>query len=292
MMAAINKKETSMKLLRYGPAGQERPGLLDQDGNIRDLSSVVHDIDGEAISPAGLQRLQSLGIDSLPVVPGNPRLGVPLGQVGKFVAIGLNYSDHAKESNMPIPAEPIVFMKATTCLSGPNDDVIKPKKSTKLDWEVEIGIVIGVKAQSVSEAAALRYVSGYCLVNDVSERHFQLERGGTWDKGKSFDTFGPVGPYLVTQDEVGDVQNLGMWLDVNGVRMQVGNTNTMIFSCAQIVSYVSEVMTLMPGDIITTGTPPGVGMGMKPPRFLEVGDVMTLGIDKLGEQSQRVVAYR
>jgi 2,4-diketo-3-deoxy-L-fuconate hydrolase len=280
-----------MKLLRYGPPGQERPGILDSEGKIRDLSGVLQDVEGEALSPAGLARLQRLDPHSLPVVPGNPRLGAPVGRVGKFVAIGLNFTDHAKEANMPIPSEPIVFMKATTCLCGPNDDVIKPKKSTKLDWEVEIGIVVGSKAQSVSEADALNYVAGYCLVNDVSERNYQLERGGTWDKGKSFDTFGPVGPHLVTSDEVGDPQNLGMWLDVNGVRMQTGNTKTMIFSCAQIVSYVSEVMTLLPGDIITTGTPPGVGMGMKPPRFLEVGDVMTLGIDKLGEQSQRIVAY-
>jgi 2,4-diketo-3-deoxy-L-fuconate hydrolase len=280
-----------MKLLRYGPSGQERPGVLDAEGNIRDLSGVLQDLDGEAISPAGLARLQSLDLHTLPVVPGNPRLGVPVGRVGKFVAIGLNFTDHAKEANMPIPSEPIVFMKATTCLCGPNDEVIKPKKSTKLDWEVEIGIVIGSKAQSVSEADALNYVAGYCLINDVSERDYQLERGGTWDKGKSFDTFGPVGPYMVTSEEVGDPQELGMWLDVNGVRMQTGNTKTMIFSCAQIVSYVSEVMTLLPGDVITTGTPPGVGMGMKPPRFLEVGDVMTLGIDKLGEQSQRIVAF-
>jgi 2-keto-4-pentenoate hydratase/2-oxohepta-3-ene-1,7-dioic acid hydratase in catechol pathway len=280
-----------MKLLRYGPSGQERPGVLDAEGKIRDLSGVLQDIDGEAISPAGLERLRHLDLRTLPIVPDNPRLGVPVGRVGKFVAIGLNFTDHAKEANMPIPTEPIVFMKATTCLCGPNDDVIKPRKSTKLDWEVEIGIVIGCKAQDVSEADALDCIAGYCLVNDVSERNYQLERGGTWDKGKSFDTFGPVGPYLVTSDEVGDPQNLDMWLDVNGVRMQAGNTKTMIFSCARIVSYVSEVMTLLPGDIITTGTPPGVGMGMKPPRFLEVGDVMTLGIDKLGEQSQRIVAY-
>ena len=280
-----------MKLLRFGPPGHERPGTLDADGKIRDLSSVVRDIDGEALSPAGLKRLQGIDIRTLPVVPGAPRLGVPVAAVGKFVAIGLNYSDHAKESNMAIPTEPVVFMKATTCLSGPYDDVIKPKRSTKLDWEVEIGIVIGTIARSVSAADALDFVAGYCLVNDVSERNFQLERGGSWDKGKSFDTFGPVGPWVVTRDEVGDVQDLGMWLDVNGTRMQTGNTRTMIFSCAQIVSYVSEVMTLLPGDIVTTGTPPGVGAGMKPPRFLNAGDVMSLGIDKLGEQRQRVVAY-
>lgn len=242
-------------------------------------------------SPAALARLRSVDTDQLPLVGNSPRIGVPVAQVGKFIGIGLNYSDHARESNMPIPSEPIVFMKATTCLSGPFDDVIKPKRSTKLDWEVELGIVIGSRAQSVSEAEALTYVAGYCLVNDVSERNFQLERGGTWDKGKSFDTFGPVGPYLVTPDETGDVQSLGMWLDVNGERMQVGTTGTMIFSCAQLVSYVSEVMTLMPGDIITTGTPPGVGMGMKPPRYLSVGDTVSLGIDKLGSQRQRIVAY-
>lgn len=280
-----------MKLLRYGPAGQERPGVLDSNGKIRDLSGVLQDFDSEALSPEWFGRLQGLDLQALPIVPGNPRLGVPIRQIGKFVAIGLNFTDHAKEANMPIPTEPIVFMKATTCLCGPNDDVIKPKKSTKLDWEVEIGIVIGSKAQNVTELDAPRHIAGYCLVNDVSERNYQLERGGTWDKGKSFDTFGPVGPYFVTPDEVGDPQDLGMWLNVNGVRMQTGNTKTMIFSCAQIVSYVSEVMTLLPGDIITTGTPPGVGMGMKPPRFLEVGDVVTLGIDKLGEQSQRIVAY-
>lgn len=280
-----------MKLLRYGPAGQERPALLDNRGDIRDLSEIIRDLDGAALSPAALARLRSVDTDQLPLVGNSPRIGVPVAQVGKFIGIGLNYSDHARESNMPIPSEPIVFMKATTCLSGPFDDVIKPKRSTKLDWEVELGIVIGSRAQSVSEAEALTYVAGYCLVNDVSERNFQLERGGTWDKGKSFDTFGPVGPYLVTPDETGDVQSLGMWLDVNGERMQVGTTGTMIFSCAQLVSYVSEVMTLMPGDIITTGTPPGVGMGMKPPRYLSVGDTVSLGIDKLGSQRQRIVAY-
>jgi 2-keto-4-pentenoate hydratase/2-oxohepta-3-ene-1,7-dioic acid hydratase in catechol pathway len=280
-----------VKLLRYGPAGQERPGTLDAEGRLRDLSSLIRDVDGDALAPASLARLKGIDPRTLPVVAGAPRLGVPVARVGKFVAIGLNYTDHAKESNMPIPSEPVVFMKATTCLVGSRDDVIKPRRSTKLDWEVEIGIVIGTKAQSVSEADALAHVAGYCVVNDVSERDFQLERGGTWDKGKSFDTFGPVGPYIVTADEVGDPQQLDLWLDVNGARMQTGNTRTMIFSCAQIVSYVSEVMTLLPGDIVTTGTPPGVGAGMKPPRFLEPGDVMTLGIGKLGEQRQRVVAW-
>jgi 2-keto-4-pentenoate hydratase/2-oxohepta-3-ene-1,7-dioic acid hydratase in catechol pathway len=280
-----------VKLLRYGPAGQERPGTLDAEGRLRDLSSLIRDVDGDALAPASLARLKGIDPRTLPVVAGAPRLGVPVARVGKFVAIGLNYTDHAKESNMPIPSEPVVFMKATTCLVGSRDDVVKPRRSTKLDWEVEIGIVIGTKAQSVAEADALAHVAGYCVVNDVSERNFQLERGGTWDKGKSFDTFGPVGPYVVTADEVGDPQQLDLWLDVNGARMQNGNTRTMIFSCAQIVSYVSEVMTLLPGDIVTTGTPPGVGAGMKPPRFLNPGDVMTLGIDKLGEQRQRVVAW-
>lgn len=280
-----------MKLLRYGPMGQEKPGLLDTDGKIRDLSGVVPDLDGATLSPENLKKLAALNVQMLPVVTGKPRLGVPVTAVGKFIAIGLNFTDHAKEANMAVPSEPIVFMKAISCLSGPDDDVTQPKYSTKMDWEVELGIVIGSKAQYVSVEQALDYVAGYCLINDVSERNYQLERGGQWDKGKGFDTFGPIGPYLVTQDEVGDVQKLDMWLDVNGERMQTGNTRTMIFDCAKIVSYLSECMTLMPGDIICTGTPPGVGMGMKPPRFLKVGDEMTLGIEKLGEQRQRVVAF-
>jgi 2,4-diketo-3-deoxy-L-fuconate hydrolase len=280
-----------MKLLRFGPAGMERPGMLDANGAIRDLSGIVDDIDGEVISPESLQRLAGLDLAALPIVAGNRRLGVPVATVGKLIGIGLNYSDHAAEANMPVPAEPIVFMKATTSLCGPNDDIIKPRRAIKLDWEVELGIVIGTRAQSVSTSDALKHVAGYCVVNDVSERHFQLECGGTWDKGKSFDTFGPVGPWLVTPEEVGDVQNLALWLDVNGVRRQVGTTGKMIFTCAELVSYVSEVMTLMPGDIISTGTPPGVGMGMKPPRYLEAGDVVTLGVDRLGSQSQRVVRF-
>jgi 2,4-didehydro-3-deoxy-L-rhamnonate hydrolase len=280
-----------MKLLRYGPMGQEKPGLLDAKGAIRDLSEVLPDLDGNGISPASLERLGALDEQTLPVVEGNPRLGAPVAGVGKFIAIGLNYIDHAKEANMAIPSEPVVFMKAISCLCGANDDVIQPKYSTKMDWEVELGIVIGSKAQYVSVERALDHVAGYCVVNDVSERNWQLERGGQWDKGKGFDTFGPVGPYLVTQDEIGDVHNLDMWLDVNGERMQTGNTRTMIFDCAKIVSYLSECMTLMPGDLICTGTPPGVGMGMKPPRFLKVGDVMTLGIERLGEQRQRLVAF-
>lgn len=280
-----------MKLLRYGPVGQEKPGLLDTDNNIRDLSGVVSDLDGAALSPENLKKLTALDVQTLPVVTSKPRLGVPVTAVGKFIAIGLNFSDHAKEANMAVPSEPIVFMKAISCLSGPDDDVKQPKYSTKMDWEVELGIVIGSKAQYVGVEQALDYVAGYCLINDVSERNYQLERGGQWDKGKGFDTFGPIGPYLVTQDEVGDVHKLDMWLDVNGERMQTGNTRTMIFDCAKIVSYLSECMTLMPGDIICTGTPPGVGMGMKPPRFLKVGDVITLGIEKLGEQRQRIVAF-
>jgi 2-keto-4-pentenoate hydratase/2-oxohepta-3-ene-1,7-dioic acid hydratase in catechol pathway len=280
-----------MKLLRFGPLGQEKPGLLDPDGNIRDLSGVISDFDARTLSPEGLSELAAIDLSRLSIVSGKPRLGAPLSGVSKFVAIGLNFSDHAKESNMAIPSEPVVFMKAPSCLCGPEDDVIQPKHSTKMDWEVELGIVIGSKAQYVGVDEALDYVAGYCVVNDVSERNYQLERGGQWDKGKSFDTFGPVGPYLVTKDEVGDVHDLDMWLDVNGERMQSGSTRTMIFDCATLVSYLSECMTLLPGDIITTGTPPGVGMGMKPPRFLKPGDVMTLGIEKLGQQRQRVVPF-
>ncbi len=282
-----------MKLLRYGPAGQEKPGLLDAEGRIRDLSGHLTDLGPDALGPEALARLAALDPGSLPVAEGAPRLGMPVANVGKFIAIGLNFADHAAESNLPVPKEPIVFMKAITSLSGPNDPVMLPKDSVKSDWEVELGIVIGRRASYVEEAQALDYVAGYCLVNDVSEREYQIERGGTWDKGKGCDTFGPVGPWLVTSDEVGDPQNLDMWLDLNGRRMQTGNTRTMIFTCAQIVAYVSRFMTLMPGDIITTGTPPGVGMGMKPePVFLKAGDVMTLGIEKLGEQRQDVTAWQ
>ncbi|TGD95138.1 fumarylacetoacetate hydrolase family protein [Methylobacterium nonmethylotrophicum] len=282
-----------MKLLRYGPAGQEKPGLLDTDGRIRDLSGHLPDIDPAALGPEALARLKALDPASLPAVPGAPRLGTPVAGVAKFIAIGLNFADHAAESNLPVPKEPIVFMKAVTSLSGPDDPVMLPKDSVKSDWEVELGIVIGRRASYVEEAQALDYVAGYCLVNDVSEREYQIERGGTWDKGKGCDTFGPVGPWLVTADEVGDPQSLDMWLDLNGKRMQTGNTRTMIFTCRQIVSYVSRFMTLMPGDIITTGTPPGVGMGMKPdPVFLKPGDVMTLGIEKLGQQRQEVTAWQ
>jgi len=280
-----------MKLCRYGKSGFEKPGVIDAEGRLRDLSKVIGNIGPNELSPRGLKMLSKVKPESLAVVNGNPRLGVPYVGIGKFVAIGLNYSDHAKEANMPIPSEPVVFMKATTCISGPYDDVIQPKGSTKLDWEVELGIVIGSKAQYVSQDKALDYVAGYCVVNDVSERAFQLQ-SSQWDKGKGCDSFGPIGPWLVTTDEITDPQVLDMWLDVNGKRMQTGNTRTMIFGAAHLVSYVSQFMTLLPGDIITTGTPPGVGMGMKPaPVFLKPGDVMTLGIKGLGEQRQKVIAY-
>lgn len=282
-----------MKLLRYGPAGQEKPGLLDGEGRIRDLSAHVPDIDARCLGGDGLAKLAALAPESLPLVDGEPRLGVPVAGIGKFIAIGLNYADHAAESNLPIPSEPVVFTKAISSLNGPNDPVMLPKDSVKGDWEVELGIVIGRRAAYVSEEEALAHVAGYCLVNDVSEREYQIERGGTWDKGKGCDTFGPVGPWLVTSDEVGDPQALDLWLDVNGTRRQTGNTRTMIFPCAHIVSYVSRFMTLMPGDVITTGTPPGVGMGIKPnPVFLKPGDVMTLGIEKLGQQRQDVLAWQ
>jgi len=280
-----------MKLCRYGKAGYEKPGMIDAEGRLRDLSKIIDNIGPNEISPRGLKMLSKVKAESLPVVNGNPRMGVPYVGIGKFVAIGLNYSDHAKEAGLPIPPEPIVFMKATTCISGPHDDVIQPRGSTKLDWEVELGIVIGSQAKYVSEAEALGYVAGYCIVNDVSERAFQMATT-QWDKGKGFDTAGPIGPWLVSTDEIRDPQALDMWLDVNGKRMQSGNTRTMIFNCAKIISHVSNYMTLLPGDIICTGTPPGVGLGIKPtPVFLKPGDVMTLGIKGLGEQKQRVVPY-
>jgi 2,4-diketo-3-deoxy-L-fuconate hydrolase len=280
-----------MKLCRYGKAGYEKPGMIDGEGRLRDLSKIVENIGPNEISPRGLKMLTRQKPESLPLVSGSPRLGVPYVGIGKFVAIGLNYSDHAKEAGLPIPAEPIVFMKATTCISGPNDDVIQPKHSTKLDWEVELGIVIGTQAKYVSEADALGHVAGYCVINDVSERAFQMATT-QWDKGKGFDTAGPIGPWLVTTDEIRDPQALDMWLDVNGKRMQTGNTRTMIFSCAQIIAHVSQYMTLLPGDVICTGTPPGVGLGIKPsPVFLKPGDVMTLGIKGLGEQRQKVISY-
>jgi 2,4-diketo-3-deoxy-L-fuconate hydrolase len=280
-----------MKLLRYGPTGREKPGMLDSAGNIRDLSSVVSGIGWGEISPAGLKKLSKIKPESLPLVKGSPRLGVPYTGISKFVAIGLNYADHAKEANMPIPAEPILFNKWTTSICGPNDDTIVPKGSTMLDWEVEIAVVIGAKCKEIEEKDAGKYIAGYCVVNDVSERHFQTQRGSQWDRGKGCDTFGPIGPWLVTQDEVGDPQNLDMWLKVNGEIMQKGNTSTMIFGCHNIVAYCSQFMTLMPGDIITTGTPPGVGMGMKPPKYLQPGDVVELGIEKLGTQRQVVKAH-
>ena len=280
-----------MKLCRYGKAGYEKPGVIDSEGRLRDLSKVVDSLGPNEISPRGLKMLTRLKPETLPPVNSNARFGVPYVGIGKFIAIGLNYSDHAKEAGLPIPTEPIVFMKATTCINGPNDDVIQPKNSSRLDWEVELGVVIGTQARYVSEAEALNHAAGYCIVNDVSERSFQMATT-QWDKGKGFDTAGPIGPYLVTTDEITDPQSLDMWLDVNGKRMQSGNTRTMIFSVAQIISHVSHYMTLLPGDVICTGTPPGVGMGVKPtPVFLKPGDVMTLGIQNLGEQRQKVVAY-
>ena len=279
-----------MKLVRYGAKGAEKPGLIDKSGQLRDLSAHVRDLDGEAYAPASLTKLAGLDASKLPAVDGKPRFGAPVTGISKFVAIGLNYVDHAKETGSPIPTEPIFFIKANTALSGPNDAVEKPRGSTKLDWEVEIAAIIGTRAKYVSEADALNYVAGYCICNDVSERNFQIERGGQWTKGKSHDTFGPVGPWLVTKDEIPDVQNLSMWLDVNGQRRQTGSTATMIFPMAKCISYVSQFMTLLPGDVITTGTPPGVGTGMKPPQFLNVGDVVTLGIEGLGEQRQEIIA--
>ncbi len=279
-----------MKLVRYGTVGHERPGLIDKSGQLRDLSGHVQDFSGDAFSPASLTRLAGLDPALLPAVEGKPRIGAPVGGLPKFIAIGLNYSDHAAEVGMPIPAEPIIFMKANNSLCGPNDAVQKPRGSTKLDWEVEIAVVIGTAAKYVTEANALNHVAGYCICNDVSERNFQIERLGQWTKGKSHDTFGPLGPWLVTRDEIANAQKLSMWLDVNGKRCQTGSTATMIFTIPKIVSYVSEFLTLMPGDIITTGTPPGVGSGMKPPKFLNVGDVVTLGIEGLGEQRQEIVA--
>jgi 2-keto-4-pentenoate hydratase/2-oxohepta-3-ene-1,7-dioic acid hydratase in catechol pathway len=277
-----------MKLVRYGEAGREKPGLVDGQGTIRDLSGIVRDIDGDALSDESLKRLRALDANSLPKVAANTRLGPPVARPSKLVAIGLNYSDHAKESNLPIPAEPVVFMKATSAIVGANDTVVLPKGSKKGDWEVELAFVIGKTARSVSETDAMNYIAGFTICNDVSEREWQIERGPTWDKGKGFDTFAPLGPWLVTKEDIRDPHNLAMWLDVNGKRMQTGNTNTMIFDCNKLVSYVSFCMTLLPGDVITTGTPPGVGLGMKPPVFLKAGDEMRLGIDGLGEQRQKV----
>ena len=286
-----------MKLVRYGNPGKEKPGLIDADGKLRDLSAHIKDIGPEQLSAASLTKLCKIKIDKLPRVKGSPRYGCPVTGARKFVAIGLNYADHAAESGLPLPKEPVIFMKPTSCIQGANDNVMLPKGSVKGDWEIELGVVIGTRARYVSQKDALSYVAGYCVINDVSEREFQIERGGTWDKGKGCDTFGPIGPWLVTSDEVPNPQKLDMWLDLNGERMQTGSTKTMIFSVAKIVSYVSQFMTLEPGDIITTGTPPGVGMGKKKdgkssPIFLKKGDVMTAGITGLGDQRQLVVPFK
>jgi 2-keto-4-pentenoate hydratase/2-oxohepta-3-ene-1,7-dioic acid hydratase in catechol pathway len=281
-----------MKLCRWGKNGYEKPGMIDSQGMLRDLSVTgLANIDQDTISQRGLARLRKIRPESLPLIKTEPRFGVPYTGISKVVAIGLNYSDHAAEAGMPIPSEPIIFSKATTSITGPNDDVVQPKGSTKLDWEVELAVIIGTKAQYIPEEKALDHVAGYTIINDVSERNFQLERGTQWDKGKGCDTFCPIGPWLVTTDEITNPQTLDMWLDVNGERMQTGNTRTMIFGVAKIVSYCSHFMTLLPGDIIATGTPPGVAMGMNPPRYLKPGDVMQLGIQGLGEQRQKIVAW-
>lgn len=279
-----------MKLLRYGDPGHEKVGVLDEQGRIRDLSAHVTDLAGDALGDASLDALRQVAVNDLPVVDGEPRIGPCVSNVGKFVCIGLNYSDHAAETGAEVPSEPIIFMKASSAIVGPNDQVVIPKGSTKTDWEVELGVVIGKKAKYVSEQDALNYVCGYCVINDVSERAFQMERAGQWTKGKSSDTFGPIGPWLVTRDDVADPQNLSMWLTVNGQTMQNGSSNTMVYGVAFLVSYLSQFMTLHPGDIISTGTPPGVGLGMKPPVFLKKGDVMELGIEGLGTQRQTVGA--
>ncbi|MBC9246867.1 fumarylacetoacetate hydrolase family protein [Paracoccus sp. 11-3] len=278
-----------MKLLRHGPKGQEKPGILDGDGQIRDLSDHVDDIAGDVLSHEGLARLATLDLSALPLVEGSPRIGACVGGVGKFICIGLNYADHAAETGAAIPKEPVVFNKWTSAICGPGDDVEIPRNSTKTDWEVELGVVIGKGGKYIDEADALSHVAGYCVVNDVSEREWQIERGGTWDKGKGCDTFGPVGPWLVTPDEAGDIANLRMWLEVDGHRYQDGTTATMIFGIATIISYLSQFLSLQPGDIISTGTPPGVGLGQKPPVYLKGGEVMRLGIEGLGEQKQKVV---
>jgi 2-keto-4-pentenoate hydratase/2-oxohepta-3-ene-1,7-dioic acid hydratase in catechol pathway len=278
-----------MKLLRYGAKGKEKPGLLDKDGRVRDLSGIIADIGGETISPKSLSRLSKIKPESLPLVRGNPRIGACVASPQKFIAIGLNYSDHAAESNLPVPPEPVVFTKHVSCISGPNDDVTLPPRSKKSDWEVELGVVIGTRAKNIKKKDAMAHVAGYCTVNDLSEREFQIERSGQWTKGKSYDTFGPIGPWLVTTDEIKDPQKLNLWLELNGKKVQDGTTKTMVFGVAHIVAYLSEFFTLMPGDVITTGTPPGVGMGMKPPRFLKPGDVMRICVEGLGVQQQTVV---
>jgi 2-keto-4-pentenoate hydratase/2-oxohepta-3-ene-1,7-dioic acid hydratase in catechol pathway len=280
-----------MRLVRYGRPGKEKPGLFDEEGRLRDLSGVIADIDAGALSERSLRKIAKIDYKTLPLVRGTPRLGVPVKGTSKFIGIGMNYVDHAAETGLPVPKEPVFFMKAISCLSGPDDPIRLPKGSKKTDWEVELGVVIGARAQYVEEADALKYVAGYCVVNDVSERAFQFELGAQWDKGKGCDTFGPVGPFLVTKDEIFDVQDLDLYLELNGKRMQTGNTRDMVFTVAQIVSYVSRFMTLEPGDIISTGTPPGVGMGRSPQRFLKKGDKLRLGIAGLGEQQQEVAAY-
>ncbi|BEU27658.1 ureidoglycolate lyase [Paraburkholderia sp. 22B1P] len=280
-----------MKLLRYGAPGHEKPGILDRNGATRDLSGVIDDIAGSTLLPESLERLRQIDIESLPIVSADERIGACVGRIGKFICIGLNYADHAAESNLPVPSEPVVFGKWTSAVVGPNDDVRIPRGSQKTDWEVELGVVIGKGGTYIDESDALSHVAGYCVVNDVSEREYQIERGGTWDKGKGCDTFGPIGPWLVTADEIPDPQRLSLWLEVDGKRFQNGNTNTMIFNVAQIVSYLSRFMSLQPGDVISTGTPPGVGMGHKPePVYLRAGQTMRLGIEGLGEQQQRTVA--
>jgi len=284
-------EEVGMKLVRFGQPGAEKAGLVDSGGHIRDASGIVPDVTGAALAAGGLERLAAADPASLPLAPEGSRLGPCVGGVRNFVAVGLNYADHAAETGAAIPAEPILFNKAPSCIVGPNDEVVIPKASEKSDWEVELAIIVGRRASYVHANNAFDYVAGFCVCNDVSEREFQLERGGTWSKGKGCPTFGPLGPWLVTKDEVPDVQDLSMWLDVNGERMQSGSTKTMIFSCAQLVSYISHFMILEPGDVITTGTPPGVGMGMKPQRFLKPGDVVSLGIENLGEQRQNVIAF-
>lgn len=289
----MTEASISMKMLRYGPAGHEQPGLLDSQGTIRSLAAKIRDIGPEQLSPEGLAWLAEIDPATLPAVPARTRLAEPFAGTRKFLAIGLNFADHAAESNLPIPSEPVVFSKAVSCIQGPNDEVMLPRNSKRADWEVELGVVIGMTARYVEERDALKHIAGYVVVNDISEREYQFDRGGTWDKGKGCDTFGPVGPWLVTRDEVDDVQSLDMWLELNGRRMQTGNTSTMIFGVTKIVSYLSCFMTLEPGDIITTGTPPGVGMGQKPePIYLAPGDTMWLGIEKLGEQTQRVSSWR
>nr|PZN43284.1 MAG: 2-hydroxyhepta-2,4-diene-1,7-dioate isomerase [Pseudomonadota bacterium] len=280
-----------MKLVRYGNPGAEKPGIVDAEGTIRDLSGIVPDLAGKALTKASLARIAAVDPKTLPAVPAGTRLGPCVGNVRNFIAVGLNYADHAAETNSPIPSEPILFNKAPSCIVGPNDDIVVPRGSEKTDWEVELAVVIGEEASYVEEKDALNYVAGYCVCNDVSERAYQLERGGQWAKGKGCPTFGPLGPWLVTTDEIKDVQNLSMWLDVNGERMQDGSTKTLIFSVPYLVSYISQFMKLEPGDVITTGTPPGVGMGMKPPRFLKGGEVVELGIEGLGTQRQQVRAY-